>query len=744
MNGFWTYCKSAWFNLRYFFPVTLLIYHLKHNLVGLLYWVFFFLIITDSIGRGFGISFLFLSPEYGGTINLWSFLFIGFSFGGLTMAFHSYSYQRLATYFPFLAMVNKPFVKFCVNNSTIPLVFSIVYLVEMWQFQREQEFASTNELLTYILGYVLGFALYIGISLLYFFPINKNIYDLGKLKDLPSVRKTRWERFSRGRNLKWRAEHQHHLYWYLGRRMKIQQCRSTKHYQPVLLQSVFEQNKISTSFFEIATIIAFVLLGLFGGGAAFDVPAAMSIVLLMTILLMVFSAILSWFKFWTYPLLLVVFLLIDALSVKYGLFGFETHAYGFTYKQRVAYNVEVLDSLSRDTVKQQADLERYHALLTNWKQHTENEKPLLVIVNTSGGGSRSAAWVFDVLRLCDSITKGQSTKHIALITGASGGMVGASYFRSLKLAGKDVNQPQYYEAISSDLLNRMSFAASTNDLFFRYQSAMHGVGNYSYDRGMAFENDLNEKTGGILNQSMSYFSVPEQKGLVPVMIFAPAIVNDGRRLLLASQSLSFMQCEESTTGLEKSYEHVDGFSLFGKAQMDRLRLTSVLRMNSTFPYVLPMTTLPTNPKIQVMDAGARDNFGAKTTIQWLQSMEDWIAKETSGVLLVQIRDTKKVILKDRTKSLSFLDKFIEPLMSNISNFPETQDFDQDQLLLAYAKHLPYRFEIATFNLRTEPTDRISLSWHLTQKERELIRKSMKRPSNQAALNRLVQLMQRHN
>lgn len=742
MNGFWTYCRNAWLKIHYFFPIILLLYHVKHNLIGLLYWIFFFLIITDSIGRGFGISFLFLSPEYGGTINFWSFAFIGFSFGGLTMAFHSYSYQKLATFFPFLAMVNKPFVKFCLNNSAIPFVFSLVYLTEMWQFQVKQEFATTTELFYYVLGYLAGFGLFIGISLLYFFPFNKNVFDLGKLKDIPSVRKTRWERFSRGRNLKWRAEHQHHLYWYIGRRLRIQQCRSTKHYQPALLQSVFEQNKISTTLFEIATISAFVLLGLFGGGAAFDVPAAMSIVLLLTIVLMIFSALVSWFKFWTYPLLLAVFLLIDSFSVKYDVFGFETHAYGFSYQQSVPYNMRVLDEFSNDATKQHEDLEKYHATLTNWKKHTNSNKPLLIIVNTSGGGSRSAAWVFDVLRTCDSLTDGQSSKNIAMITGASGGMVGASYFRSLKLANKDVNQKKYYDAISCDLLNRMSFAASTNDLFFRYQSVLHGVGNYSYDRGMAFENDLNEKTHNVLNQSMSYFAIPEQKGKIPVMIFAPTIVNDGRRLLLSSQPLSFMQAENEQIGLEKSYEHVDGMQLFGRQQIDRLRFTSVLRMNSTFPYVLPMTTLPTSPKIQVMDAGARDNFGAKTTIQWLQSMEDWIEKETSGVLLVQIRDTKKVILKERTKSLSFLDKFIEPLMSNISNFPGTQDLDQDQLIQAYAKHVGYKFEISTFNLRTEPTDRISLSWHLTARERQLVKQSLKRPSNQAALKRLIYLLEK--
>ncbi len=42
-----------------------------------------------------------------------------------------------------------------------------------------------------------------------------------------------------------------------------------------------------------------------------------------------------------------------------------------------------------------------------------------------------------------------------------------------------------------------------------------------------------------------------------------------------------------------------------------MRLLTALRINATFPYVLPNVWLPSKPVIDVMDAGLRDNYGQK-------------------------------------------------------------------------------------------------------------------------------------
>jgi hypothetical protein len=55
-----------------------------------------------------------------------------------------------------------------------------------------------------------------------------------------------------------------------------------------------------------------------------------------------------------------------------------------------------------------------------------------------------------------------------------------------------------------------------------------------------------------------------------------------------------------------------------------VNILSALRMNATFPYVLPNVWLPTNPIIDVMDAGLRDNFGQESSLRFIEVFKDWL------------------------------------------------------------------------------------------------------------------------
>ena len=733
---------TTWKYIKRFFPLVLLVHHVKHSLVGLLYGLILLGIVTDVIGKSFGLSFLFISPEYREEVSSASFLILGFSFGGFIMAFHTYSYTRLASNFPFLAMVNKPFLKFCINNSLLPLFFILIYLSEMTNFQFSEEFASVQQVSLYIISLLAGITLFITVAVLFFFRKNKNMFELTRFPQSP--RRTRWVRIQNGRNFKWKAS-EDKLYYYFGTGMRLMQCRSTKHYQQSLLQQVFAQNRISTSVFELTTVLAFLLLGFMGGSRWFDIPAACSIVLLLTIILMLFNALASWLRWYAVPCIIAVLLLVNWFSEGTDWFQFRTEAIGMDYKKKADYSMTTFQDIATDTLQNQADLKQYLQVLDNWKKETGQEKPKLVIVNTSGGGSRSAAWVYWVLSQMDQSSNYAFTKHTAMITGASGGMIGASFYRAfylkkLKKQIKTTSAEKYYEQITSDLLNRLSFTASTNDIFVRYQTSYRGVNGYNYDRGIAFEEDLNENTNYVLDVPFAAFAEPEKQGKIPVMLFTPCVVNDGRRLVFSSQPTSFINNQDNVVGLMPSYENIDAQRLFGKRQVENVKFSSVLRMNATFPLVLPMTTLPTNPKIQIMDAGTRDNFGAKETIYWLMALEEWIKRETSGVVLVQIRDTKKIFDKEGPRQFNFFDKFLEPFGNLFSNFPRTQDFDQDELIQTYAQKAPFPFRVVSFNLRQEKSERISLSWHLTKRERKHIRDAWNKDANSAAKALLLEML----
>jgi hypothetical protein len=734
-----------------FFPLQLLIYHVKYNLLALLYWALIFMIITDNLGSSFGIPLLFFSPEYLGTVSIWSFLALGFAFGGFAIGFHTYSYIKLAPEFPFLASLDQPFFKFCVNNSTIPLIFSIVFIVNFSSFHIQEEYAGWLEVLKYITAYSVGFIFFHTISFLYFFPMNrrvtKSILDPLNEKLNSSVAKTvipnkeKWTTRSSSVNDK--------SYLYIGRRFKIRSSRSNTHYKKELLTKIYEQNRINATIFETISLISFISLGLFREYPFFEFPAAVSVVLLLTIILMLFSSLLSWLKRWTYPVLILVFFIMNYMSTHTDFFTFRNYAYGLSYDKDTmeTYDIQRMSDISSNEVYQHESEENLISILEKWKKRTGQKKPKLVIMNVSGGGSRSALWVLNCMQRLDQGLDFELSQHLQMITGASGGMVGAAYYREIlhqyrKGEIENTFDSSYRENIAADMLNRLTFAASTNDIFFRYQHVEIEGNTYTKDRGYAFESQLHKNTKGILDVPLEYYAQPEQEALIPMMIFSPTIVNDGRRMLIGAQSLTALTVAgDLNSQMGRSFENIDYQKFFENSNPQRIRFSSVIRMSATFPFVMPMVTLPTKPEIQLMDAGIRDNYGGKVTMEYLHVFNDWISKNTSGVVILQIRDTKKVLDNETYRQVSLSNKISLPFGNIYKNFPRTQDFDQDQLIKLGKEHFNFPIDVVSFNLRENNKDKISLSWHLTTVEKHKVEVAIQSRSNRHSLERLKKLLE---
>ena len=730
---------------RSFFPVQLLIGHLKYNLLVIFYWLILFLIITDNFGSSYGIPYLFFSPEYLGEVSIFSFFFIGFSIGGFTMGFNTYSYIKIGPYYPFLLVVRKPFLKFCINNSIIPLIFSTLYLYKFASFQLNEELASSTNVLIYILSYLIGISFFMLLSLLYFFP-KKQLSDSNpQSKEENFSNKNRFFQ----KKTKWFNVNQKRIekpFIYIGKNFKLFNSRSVKHLDEELKEKVFNSNKVNTSLFEIITIISFISLGLFRNYRLFEIPAAMSIVLLLTVILMLFSAMLSWFHRWTYPIVFGVIIVMNYLSTHSNLFTYKNYAYGLSY-ENTSTNKYSQEKIQESNIKEsEKSKNKYIHILNEWKKNTGEDKPKLIITNSSGGGSRSALWTFTILQKSDEFLKGDLSKHIQLMTGASGGMVGASYFREILLRYKkgeirNMYSGNYRENISKDLLNKLCFSLSTNDLLFRYQNAIINGNTYTKDRGYAFEQQLHENTENTLNHSLGYYKQYEKEGIIPVILFSPTIVNDGRRLLISSQSLKFITNPiVDSKSIPTSFENIDYQSYFKKNNPNSIRFSSVIRSQATFPFVLPMVTMPTDPGVQLMDAGLRDNYGTKAMLEFLSVTNEWIEENTSGLIILQIRDTKKLLNKETYHQVSLIDKITLPFGNMYKNFTKTQDFDQEQLLKNGINGYKFPIDVVAFNLRENKTDRISLSWHLTKNEKQKIERAFKSSSNQLSLQKLKNLL----
>ncbi len=733
-----------------FFPIQLLVYQLKYNLMALIYWAVLFLIISENVGSKYGLPYLFFSPEYLGNISGWSFFLLGFAIGGFIMSFNIFSYLRLGPHFPFLATLSKPFFKFCMNNSLLPVIFNLYFIYQFSTFQFREEFATTSSVLVYIASYLLGIVIFIVVSFAYFFPTNKDFFKISgkRREDMDSSRPFQ-SVFHRNRNFQEASTVQREKkYLYFGRRGRIYQSRSILHYDQNIIEKVFSQNKLNASIFELATIVVFLILGGFRENTFFAVPAATSIILLLTIILMLFSAFRSWFGNWTYPILIGAFFGMNYLSTHTGLFRYDNYVYGLDYspEKLSPYSTQNIERRANEDQQLQQTLLHHIGILDRWKSRTGENKPKLIILNISGGGLRSALWAFTVLQEANKITEGRLMDHVHLITGASGGMIGASYYREVLLRSKrdpkiHPESLRYRQNIGKDLLNRLSFAASTNDIFFRYQDVEYNGHTYTKDRGYSFELQLNSNTNGFLDHTLDYYTQPEEEALIPMMIFSPTVANDGRRLLISTQRLNFLtESHGGPAKMTKSYENIDYQSFFESNDPGKTRFTSVLRMNATFPYVLPMVTLPTKPGIQVMDAGLRDNYGGKTMMEFLFVMRKWIAENTSGVIILQVRDTKKILDNEYYQQISLIDKLTIPFGNMYNNFPKTQDFDQEELMKIGVQQYPFPVDLISFNLRENMKDHISLSLHLTSLEKQKIQKAFYSVNNQNSLLQLERLL----
>ena len=730
--------------IRSFYPVELLFANLKYNLVSLIYWYILFSIVNGGFGNNFGVPFLFLSPEYLGEVSVWAFIILGFSFGGFSIGFLTYSYIKLGPRYPFLATVARPFFRFSINNSIIPLIFIVFYCIKMADFQINEELATSWDVFKYIVSLLSGISLFVLFSLLYFFPISKNlsIIPLEENSNNPIAsivnKNDKWYDYFR--------KDKKRRYYYFGKGFKINQSRIVSHLHREVVEQVFSKNRINAFFFEIITIVAFICLGFFIDYKVFEVPAAMSIVTLLTILHMLYSALSSWFNFWIWPVLITGLIVVNFISVHYDLFRYTSYAFGLNYDsdKRIPYNIEGIKNNCTDSTLLKSSKENYLTLLNNWKSKQKEEKPKLVILNTTGGGSRSALWTFLVLDKCNKETNNKISSNMQMITGASGGMLGAALYRELMLRKKmgQVKSEDFIKHannLSKDMLNKLSFSASTNDLLMRYKKYNYNNLNYTKERGAAFEAHLHQNTNNILEHNLGYYTKPEKNGDIPVMIFSPTIVNDGRRLIMASQKMNFLNLSK-TIRKSSTYENIDYLSFFQKNNPSSIRFSSVLRASATFPIIMPMITMPTIPEIQLMDAGIRDNHGGKLTVDYLFSLKDWIKENTSGVVIIECRDKRKLLKDDKFEQISLIEKIFVPFLNMVYNFEKVQIYNQEQLLKLCETSFEFPVDIVTFNLRQSKKDKISLSWRLTKKEKQKINDAINNKENKRALNRLINLI----
>jgi hypothetical protein len=747
LTGFW-----------YSFPVQLLVLHAKKNQWLLLCWLILFGCVAGGYGRIFGIPYLFTDPEYNHRISFAGLFIMGVALGGFVMAFHITCYILDAHRFSFLGNEKDPFTKFCFNNSPIPLAFLVTYLVCFIRSQLENELENVSPILWQSLGLVLGCALMVALMALYFTSTNKDIFKVLAGSVHAPFRRRKITRVNVMRKVEQVRNSRIRVDYFLTSRLGIRKAEGQLFDLSAALQ-VLRQNHQNAFIINCFVFLLVMGLGIYSDRPGFQVPAGASILLLFTLGVLFAGAMNFWLRRWA-GTALVGLLLVLNLLVKYQVIQSDYAAFGLDYTTgKAAYDVSTLTQLSA-TELVQADTDSTRAILDRWRaRFPAGSKPRMILVCTSGGGQRAALWTLRALQVTDGMLDGRLMQHTVLMTGASGGAVGASYFRELYLRRQSdpsvyPHSEAYLRNMGFDNLNAIAFTMVVNDLLFKFGRFTYNGHRYVKDRGYAFEQQLNGNTEGVLDKPLIAYREPERLARIPMLVLAPTIVNDGRKLYISPQPLSYMSAPLPTLGSTEG-QKIKGveFRRFFAAQgADSLRFLSALRMNATFPYITPNVSLPSTPAMEIMDAGLSDNFGVSDAVRFLYVFRHWIEQNTSGVILLSIRDTPKEDLIEKNTDQSLWDKVSTPVGSLYRNWSHLQDIQNDNSVQYAGRWLAVpllqadlTYDAAAPVAATDPTaeapngrkgQRASLSWRLTEREKAGIRQAIHNDPNQATIRQL--------
>jgi len=739
-------------DLYYSFPFQLLLLSLKRHQFLLFFWVALFVVIIGRFGAGIGVPSVLLDPEYLGKVGYLSFAIVGLGFGAMYVTWNVVIYILHSHRFPFMASLQYPLGMFFINNSVIPVVFLITYFITIFNHQVRNEYQTMGEILMGIAGFTAGFVLVLLVTAGYFGLINRNpdsFLDLTKEEAKPKKkrRKVPFDEIREARQFV-------RVDYYVTNSLNIRHTRTVEHYSHTLRQLVFRRHHLNAF---IAFVMAFALLvsiGFFLENPFFQIPIAASAFLFLSVLMSLLGMFLYWTGTWG-SIAIIVFVILANQLTKYDLFGAQSRAYGLNYQtEKAPYTLAQLRSLCTDSIIDN-DRQYFIPILENWKKkntdpRNANKKPVMFFINVSGGGLRSAMYTTQVLQRCDSIVGGNLMDRTFLISGASGGMLGATYLREMFLKQKDGynvswTNPANGDKVSKDLLNPVALAILSNDALLPYHRFKLDSQLYSIDRGYALEREFCRNTDFRFDKRIEDYRQPEYEAKIPLMVYHTAIMNDSRRYFISPHPVSFLMRPFGANSVDNRLE-VDGIDFcrfFEKQHGKRLLVTSAMRMNATFPFILPNPVMPSEPPTYVMDGGALDNFGVETTIRFLKTFRKWINENTSGVVIIQVRDSEKTEEPKETLQKTLFARLTDPLGTVYNNMENMQDFLTDYRINEMDEELKGKLNFVLFEYTADEEkkeQKAAMSFHLTSRDKKDIIRSLDRANASLSFHRLENLL----
>ncbi len=725
--------------IYYFFPVQLVLVSLKRYQLLLAFWVLLFFLIAGNLGISYGAPYLFYDPEYLDHTGYLAFTLVGIGFGAFYVSWNLNCYMLHSYRFRFMARFQRPMGVFFLNNSIIPIAFLITYFTAIVRFQTESQNYSTAKIFFSLVGFAIGFVTVLLLTSVYFTFTNRNALEAEQQR-----KKGGWRmKWFRPASEEISNEHQGERFadHYIAYNLRIRTVAALERYHPETVRLIYRQHHTNALFVQIVTLFAIVGIGFFMENNLFQIPAAASVFLFLSIVMSLFGVLMYWAEGWATTTIVLFFVAVNALY-KVDVLGYESHAYGISYQPKAKYDIDHFREIASNK-NIQNDLGHFRTILDNWRKKNvrhlpAGKKPKLVFINVSGGGMRAAGFATVVMQHADSLLKGRLFDKTFMISGASGGMFGAAYMRELylrKSKGDPINiwDRKYYYNITKDLLNPILVALMSNDLLLPFHQFDMDSVLYFKDRGYMMERKLSANTDHIMDKRIKDYYQDEYLAHIPLMVMHTEITNDARRFFISPQPISFMMrpVGKYTTNRNMDVDAIDFAPFFKQQHGENLTMLSALRMNATFPLILPNSVMPTEPEVYILDGGALDNVGHEATFRVLGAFKDWINENTDGVVIIQIRDNARHEYDDLSQDKKDLFTMItNPLGTIFSNQMSNEDFVVDQKLGYANESLMGKVQMIAFEYTAdEQSQKAALSFHLTEREKDNIVYALQRPNN---------------
>ena len=734
--------------IYYFLPVQLLLLHFRRYQLLLLFWAILVLTITGNFASHFGARYLFVAPEYLGTINYLSMFLLGSAVCVFIMMWHITTFIIHSRRIPYMWATRHAFPLYTINNSIIPLAFLIFYSVVQVRAQLYDEHETVGGIIMQQAGFYFGFMVVLLISFAYFFRVSRDFFK-------NTFSKITTPAYSISSvvpkdSLDYEIDMIHADY-HLSLKWKVVPNEQMSRVQPRIMRTVLRRHHRNVVFATFIAYLVLLVLGIYIDNPYLRIPAGAGFLLLFSIFMGLAGAFKYFLRSWE-TLGWVLFAVLLSAMVRYKLFDLRSIAYGLDYHKpdgtEQVYHYSTLRSLFtkfRYNTDKQTEIQR----LEQWKAAVapDSSKPPLVVITVSGGGSRSAYWTFRTLQYIDSASGGRLFKNTVLLTGASGGMIGATYWRNIHDAYyrgilKDRYAPRYQVNMGKDLLNPIVFSFASIDMISPFNKITVAGHKYTIDRGYAMEQELARNSENLLDRPIGYYDLRERNGQIPMLVINGTIVNDGRKLMICNRPLAYLTQPEYSLDLPSPpIDAVDFQAFFPEQHTEELRLASALRMNATFPYILPVVRLPSQPRMNIMDAGLRDNFGIQVASRYLHVLRDWIKQNASEAIFLEIRDTQENDVSANTDQNTLGNMVADPLFVIQNKWEAFQSYGYNYVKDFAPAFVDDKLKFITLQyIPQEYKKTASLNFHLTQREKEDIYESIDQPYNQAEVAKLLKLL----